>query len=116
VIASLPDVSTQAAAAGFPSGIEIAGGGAFLGGAGSAKRTEHTVKRGIADAVPVLLADEMMAQVVLLDPAAQPRSRLVGNMRDVVHPFIMQDRKPIGGPAWPIGGLTAIFRPSVLLN
>ena len=48
---------------------------------------------GVADAEPVLLADEMMAQMVLLDPAAEPGPRLVGNVRDVMRPFIVQDRK-----------------------
>jgi hypothetical protein len=31
--------------------------------------------------------------MVLLDPAAQSRARLIGNVGDVVHPFIMQDRQ-----------------------
>src|SRR5579859_4854895 len=73
--------------------VELAGGAALLGGVGSAKRAEHAVKSRIADAEPVLLADEMVSQVVLLDPAPQPRSRLVGNVGDVMHPFIVQDRK-----------------------
>src|SRR5450759_584060 len=73
--------------------MELAGGGAFLAAGGAAEGAEHAVERWIADAEPVLLADEMMAQMILLDPAAEPRSRLVGNMRDVMHPFIMQDRK-----------------------
>ena len=73
--------------------MEIAGGGALLRGAGSAKRPEHAVQRGVANAKPVFLANEMMTQMILLDPAAEPRSRLIGNMRDVMHPFIMQDRQ-----------------------
>src|SRR5665213_4540938 len=64
--------------------VKMARRGALLGGAGAAKRAEHAVQRGIADAEPVLLADEMMAQVVLLDPAAQPRMRLVRNVVDVM--------------------------------
>src|ERR1700680_1645260 len=75
------------------SGMEIAGRGAFFAGGGPAKCAEGAVERRIADSEPVLLADEMMAKVVLLDPAAQPRSRLVGNMRDVMHPLVMQDRQ-----------------------
>jgi hypothetical protein len=71
----------RAALASGASGIEIADRGAFFVGGGA----EHAVKRGNADAKLVFLADEMMAQAVLLDPAAQPRSRLVGNMRDVMH-------------------------------
>src|SRR3979411_3059609 len=67
----------------LPSGMEIAGGGALLRGAGSAKRPEHAVQRAVANAKPVFLANEMMTQMILLDPAAEPRSRLVGNMRDV---------------------------------
>jgi hypothetical protein len=31
---------------------------------------EHAVEGGIADAEPVLLADEMLAQMILLDKAA----------------------------------------------
>src|SRR5882672_12344752 len=78
---------------GLPSGMEIAGRAALFGGTGSAKRTEHAVQRGVADAKPVFLADEMMTQMILLDPATEPRSRPVWNMRDVMHPFIMQDRQ-----------------------
>ena len=77
----------------FSSGIEIAGCAAFLGGGGPAKRAEHAVQRRIADAEPVLFTDEVMTQVVLLDPAPEPRSRLVGNVGDVMHPFIMKNRK-----------------------
>jgi hypothetical protein len=86
-------LSLPVARAILASGIEIAGRGAFFAGCGTAKGAEHAIKRGIADAEPMLLADEMMAKMVLLDPAAQPRSRLVGNMRDVMHPFIVQDRQ-----------------------
>jgi hypothetical protein len=60
---------------------------------GLTKRTEDVIQRRIADAEPVLLADEMMAQVVLLEPASEAGFRLVGNVGDVMHPFIMQDRK-----------------------
>jgi hypothetical protein len=66
--------------------MEIAGRRAFFAGAGTAKGAEQAVERGIADAEPVLLADEMMTQMVLLDPAPEPRARPVGNMRDVMHP------------------------------
>jgi len=37
---------------------------------GRRKGAEHAVEGGIADAEPVLPADEMVAQMVLLDPAA----------------------------------------------
>src|SRR3977135_3419393 len=75
------------------SGPELARGGAFFAGVGATKSAEHAVQRRIADAEPVLLADEMMPQMVLLDEAAQPGSRQIGNMGDVMHPFIMQDRQ-----------------------
>src|SRR5664279_1068203 len=75
------------------SRIELSRGRAFFAGVGAAKGAEHAVQRGVADAEPVLLADEMMAQMILLDEAAQPGSRHIGNMRDVMHPFIMQDRQ-----------------------
>src|ERR1700722_13657131 len=75
------------------SGMEMAGGGALFAGGGSAEGAEHAVEFGIADAEPVLLADEMMAQMILLDPAAEPRARLVGNMGDVMHPLTVQDRQ-----------------------
>ena len=75
------------------SGIKLARSRAFFAGVGSTKSAEHAVQRGIADAEPVLLADEMMAQMILLDEAAQLRARHIGNMRDVMHPFIMQDRQ-----------------------
>src|SRR6266849_8737244 len=86
-------LSGVACPGGLASGIKIAGGGALFRGGGSAQRTEHAIKGGVADAKPVFLADEMVAQMIMLDPAAEPRSRLIGNMRDVMHPFIMQDRQ-----------------------
>jgi hypothetical protein len=39
-----------------------------------AERTEHTIQRRVADAEPVFLADEVMAQMVLLDPVTEPRA------------------------------------------
>jgi hypothetical protein len=44
---------------------------------------KHAVQRGVADAKPVFLADEMMTKVILLDPAAQPRSRLARNWQGI---------------------------------
>src|SRR5262249_14836481 len=76
---------------GRPSRIEFARCAAFLRGFRSAKRTEDAVEGGIAHAKPVLLTDEVMAQMVLLDPATETRSRLVRNVGDIMHPFIVQD-------------------------
>src|SRR5665213_1969353 len=76
---------------GLTSGIELAGRCALLRSIRSTKRAEQAIQRGIADAKPVLLADEVMAQVILLDPASEARLRLIGNVGDVMHPFIMQD-------------------------
>ena len=63
---------------GVASGKEIARAGAFLIGARSTEGAEHAVEGGIADAEPVLLADEMVAQMVLLDPAANYEKRRQG--------------------------------------
>src|SRR5579862_5555357 len=73
--------------------IELTRRAALFDLAWCAKRTEHGVKRRIADAEPVLFADEVMTQMILLDPSAEARSRLIGNVGDVVHPFIVQDRQ-----------------------
>jgi hypothetical protein len=62
-------------------GMEISGGGAFFIGAGPRKVPNTPSSVGL------------LTPNQLFDRAAQPRARLVGDMRDVVHPFIMQDRQ-----------------------
>ncbi len=54
---------------------------------------EDEVERRIADPEPQLLADEMMAQVVLLDPAPERGQRPDRRMGDVMRPFVMEDRR-----------------------
>src|SRR5450631_1934163 len=66
-----PPVRTLTSEPGLPRG------SAFFAGVGSALGAEHAIKCWIADAEPVLLADEMMAQMILLDKAADLRSRRV---------------------------------------
>ena len=51
------------------------------------------IHRRIGDAKPEFLADEVMTQVILLEPAADARARLIGHMRDVVHPLVLEDRQ-----------------------
>src|SRR5271154_5488319 len=70
------------------SGMELARRRAPLRGLGIAESAKHEVERRIADAEPFLLADEMMAKMVLLHPAAHAGSRRIGNVRDIMHPFV----------------------------
>src|SRR5579872_2053029 len=73
--------------------IEPPGGAALFDITRISERAEHSIERRIADAEPVLFADEVMAQMVLLDPSSEACARRVGNVGDVVHPFVMQDRQ-----------------------
>src|SRR5262249_9502603 len=71
--------------------VELAGGAAALDLARCLVRTAEQIHRRIADPEPELLADVMMAQVILLDPAPEGGARLIGNMRDVMHPLVVED-------------------------
>ena len=71
--------------------VELAGGAAALDLACFLVRAAEQVHRGITDAEPELLADVVVAQVILLDPAPEGRARLIGNVRDVVHPLVVED-------------------------
>src|ERR1700733_6157153 len=72
---------------------ELAGGAAALDLACFLVRAAEQIHRGITDAEPELLADVVVAQVILLDPAPEGRARLMGNMRDVMHPLVVENRK-----------------------
>src|SRR6516162_7539351 len=73
------------------SGIELAHAGALLHVLWPPIGAIDEIERRIGDAEPELLADEMMAQMVLLHPAAERRARLIGDMGEVMHPFIMYE-------------------------
>src|SRR5277367_3452084 len=75
------------------SGMELARRRAPLRGLRIAESAENEVERGVADAEPFLLADKMVAKMVLLHPASDAGSRRIGNVRDIMHPFIVQDRQ-----------------------
>src|SRR5271155_5856014 len=51
------------------SGVEFTRRRALVPRIRSTERAEHAVQRRVTDAEPVLLADEVMAQMILLDPA-----------------------------------------------
>src|SRR6516225_6518553 len=72
--------------------VELAGGAAALDLACRFVRAAEQIHRRIADPEPEFLADEVMAQVILLDPPAEGGARLTGNMRDVMHPLVVEDR------------------------
>src|SRR5579872_4798497 len=73
--------------------IQIADGSAFLHCLRRPIGAVNQIERRIADAEPIFLTDEMMAQMVLFHPAAEARSRHIGDVSDIVHPFIMRDAK-----------------------
>src|ERR1700675_990905 len=75
------------------SGMELARRRAPLRGLRIAESAENEVERRIAGAELFLLTDEMMAKMVLLHPAAHAGSRLIGNVRDIMHPIVVQDRQ-----------------------
>src|ERR1700677_1807481 len=75
------------------SGMELPRRRAPLRGLRIAESAENEVERRIADAEPFLLTDEMMAKMVLLHPPAHAGSRLIGNVRDIMHPFVVKDRQ-----------------------
>src|SRR5215813_5785905 len=73
--------------------VELAGSAAAFDLARFLICAAEQIHRRIADPEPKLLADVMMAQVILLDPASEGRARLIGNMRDVMDPFVVEDGK-----------------------
>src|SRR5579871_4473054 len=68
---------------GRASGVEFTRRRTLFRRAWPSERPEHAIQRRIADAEPVLLADEVVPQVILLDPASKACARLVGNMGDI---------------------------------